>query len=830
MIRRSMFTIFLLFFPLILCAKTAQYLHVTSGTQVSVFLPADAIKINLDLPKTGADKASLKIYDFDDKVLYSKSFAGGEMKKSQGLAFPFHIFGVFRAELSLHDKENKRIQSEETTFARIRDVRLKSLRPDSPFGIGAYYAMRFSPEELPVAARLQNMLGAAWDRDELLWDIVEPEKDKWTWDRTDRTVKAAHDHNILILGLLDYWGKWTTPLTDQGNADYARYVKKVVNRYKPDGEFVKEQGWKDGYGITRWEIWNEPATFWNGSGAQFGRLLKEACKAAKEADSNATVFFSEAGNIFNSAVIAEAGIDSLDGVTPHYYCPPRTPEEGDMDQGMVETVRSFEKLGVIGRPFWVSEFGWHSTMDPGQMRHQAVCLVRAHIYGLAAGLDKFFWYNFLNDDRNKEGQHFGLVNREDFTPRFGFGAYAAMVYFLDGARFYKKVEILKPARIFVFEKENGSVTVLWSSGARGSLTLPLPRRASLYDIMGNRISHFEIPLRPDPVYLETPDTDPATLAYAISEAEITGISSAEMKILPLTSSLDNNPPINILIENVGKKPIHGELMLTPPEEWTVNTGVLPVDPITSGSKSEISFSFALMEKRFDNRYKINAVFREKSGEEAVATTELSELAALYGSPKIDGDPGDWREDARFIYLDTQDKAVGLVPYMDWNLSARASLLWDEKYLYFLAIVRDNAFSQDHTGELIWEGDSIQLGFDASLKKNKEKPGEGKYLYGLAKTKKGFETWTWPVEGKTENKPAPEIKFFFQSPEKDVYVYEAAIPVELLSPLEMKEGARFGFTLLVNDNDGGGRRGWLEWTPGIGTGFNPNYFTIFTLVK
>jgi hypothetical protein len=81
-----------------------------------------------------------------------------------------------------------------------------------------------------------------------------------------------------------------------------------------------------------------------------------------------------------------------------------------------------------------------------------------------------------------------------------------------------------------------------------------------------------------------------------------------------------------------------------------------------------------------------------------------------------------------------------------------------------------------------------------------------------------------------DRPASEIKFAFASPEKDTYVYEAAFPKELLAPFQMKEGAQFGFTFLLNDNDGGGRRGWLEWTPGIGTGYNPRYFTRWTLVK
>ncbi len=31
------------------------------------------------------------------------------------------------------------------------------------------------------------------------------------------------------------------------------------------------------------------------------------------------------------------------------------------------------------------------------------------------------------------------------------------------------------------------------------------------------------------------------------------------------------------------------------------------------------------------------------------------------------------------------------------------------------------------------------------------------------------------------------------------------------------------SLLVNDNDGKGRKGWVEWTPGIGVTKNPSQF-------
>lgn len=809
----------------ILPAAPPKYLKLIPQSAPAVFILGEKIELDFDLTKSGAEAASLEIEYYNDRTVYSKNFNANDLKTSRTIIIPIKLFGVFRCRLSLKDRENNIIETDEITFARIRDVSLKTPLPDSPFGIGSYFAMRFNPQELALGVKMQQLLGATWNREELLWDIVEPQKGKWTWGKTDRMVKACHDHNILILGLLDYWGKWTKPFTDESYNDYANYVKKVVERYKPGGVFAMEQGWEDGYGITHWEIWNEPATFWTGSGEQFGRLLKEAYKAAKSADPTCRVFFSEAGEGFNKGVVRVAGSTSFDGVTPHYYCPPRTPEEGEVDKNMANTPGNFEKLHVTGKPFWVSEFGWHSTMDPGQMRHQANCLVRTHVYGLAAGLDKFFWYNFVNDNKNKNDQHFGLVNREDWTPRFGYGAFASMVFFLRNCAFYEQVSLLRPVKIFVFEKGLGSVTVLWSSGAAGSLSLPLPRRSKLFDIMSNRITNNPIPLGPDPVYLVAPDTSAESMAYALREANVNGISSAELRFLPLLGSLKNRPGIRIMIENIGQKPLEGTLDLAPPEGWILSQNTLKVDQISSGNARTLEFSFSGMKLNPDNRYKFQASFKDTRGSKAISSDELSELVALYGSPEIDGNPADWKN-ARYIHLDTPDKAVGLVPYMDWNLSARVAAMWDKENFYFLGIVRDNAFHQDRTGETLWEGDSFQIGFDTSP----EQKDAGKHLFGLAKTQKGFESWSWPVAGKSESRSVPEIKFSFTSPEKDVYIYEAAIPKTLLQPLEMKEGARFGFTILLNDNDGGGRRGWLEWTPGIGTGFAPKYFTRGTLVR
>jgi hypothetical protein len=45
-------------------------------------------------------------------------------------------------------------------------------------------------------------------------------------------------------------------------------------------------------------------------------------------------------------------------------------------------------------------------------------------------------------------------------------------------------------------------------------------------------------------------------------------------------------------------------------------------------------------------------------------------------------------------------------------------------------------------------------------------------------------------------------------------YEAAIPWSALGVTGMQAGRRLAWSMTVNDNDGEGFRGWLEWTPGV----------------
>ncbi|MBN1902842.1 hypothetical protein JW926_16080, partial [Candidatus Sumerlaeota bacterium] len=175
-----------------LWAAPPKYLHLLPQSAPTAFLPGEKIELCFDISLSGADTALLEILDYMDQTVYSRNLLANDLGSSGAFTIPVPVklYGVFRSRLSLKDKNNI-LETDELTFARIRDVSLKTPLPDSPFGIGSYFAMRFNPEELKVGARMQQLLGAAWNREELLWDIVEPEKGKWTWDKTDRTVKAC---------------------------------------------------------------------------------------------------------------------------------------------------------------------------------------------------------------------------------------------------------------------------------------------------------------------------------------------------------------------------------------------------------------------------------------------------------------------------------------------------------------------------------------------------------------------------------------------------------------------------------------------------------------
>ena len=148
-----------------------------------------------------------------------------------------------------------------------------------------------------------------------------------------------------------------------------------------------------------------------------------------------------------------------------------------------------------------------------------------------------------------------------------------------------------------------------------------------------------------------------------------------------------------------------------------------------------------------------------------------------------------------------------------DLSARFRVDHDRDYLYLTFAVTDDVPRQQEAVSELWKGDSLQLGFriplpDAPLMARTELDAaltpDNPAVY-LRESQAGF-----PV-GKIT---LPELTV---KRDGNITNCKLKIPAKLLGTKAFEPSARIGFSLVINDNDGKGRKGFLYRGNGIGVG-------------
>lgn len=223
-----------------------------------------------------------------------------------------------------------------------------------------------------------------------------------------------------------HWNKYWRPVK---MADYADFVRYVVNRYSAKGVHV-------------YEVWNEPNLkhFWPSgpSASDYVSMLKPAYAAIKQADPGATVVLG--GLSKNDAVF----MDNLyrAGAAPYFDVAAVHPYSGAVDPTTcwndpltgapakdafcgIEAVRStMVAHGDSGTPMWLTEFGWSTAsstygvteLKQAEFLTKAFAKLESYPY-----VTKAFWYTFRNvywlkDDPSSFGANTGLI-RTDFTAK-----------------------------------------------------------------------------------------------------------------------------------------------------------------------------------------------------------------------------------------------------------------------------------------------------------------------------------------------------------------------------------------------------------------------------
>ncbi len=280
---------------------------------------------------------------------------------------------------------------------------------------------------------------------------------------------------------------------------------------------------------------------------------------------------------------------------------------------------------------------------------------------------------------------------------------------------------------------------------------------------------------------------------------------AEVKIKSLCSSLT----------------MEGSVKITAPAEMLPTSAERKFVLAPGG---EIVFYYPIPEKTIQNVMGVTAEVNCGNGEIITKEALLDFTSAAYTKtpPKIDGviEQGEWNS----VWVGASDKK-DVLQISDWrgpsDLSFGGAMQWDKDNFYLAAVVTDDYHSVLYTpsgAKNMWRGDSIQFGIDDHAEINSmdkvrfteiaiaEVPDEGDVA---CRYKSAYELPT----GVNVDKAQLAIK------RMDGYtVYELAIPwSELFYEGYVPDPDKaYHFSLMANDNDGSGRRGWIEYCSGIGT--------------
>ena len=151
-----------------------------------------------------------------------------------------------------------------------------------------------------------------------------------------------------------------------------------------------------------------------------------------------------------------------------------------------------------------------------------------------------------------------------------------------------------------------------------------------------------------------------------------------------------------------------------------------------------------------------------------------------------------------------------------DLDASFRIAYDKKNLLLEVSVTDDIPSNDYHGNRLWNGDSLQLAFSALDRREKGPAGTE---YALALTPQGPEVFREASQLDLET--PTQVKLDAKRSGTKT-VYRITVPFAEIG-VDPKPGIPIGMSLVVNDNDGKGRKGYLHWGDGIANGKNSDLY-------
>lgn len=153
-----------------------------------------------------------------------------------------------------------------------------------------------------------------------------------------------------------------------------------------------------------------------------------------------------------------------------------------------------------------------------------------------------------------------------------------------------------------------------------------------------------------------------------------------------------------------------------------------------------------------------------------------------------------------------------------DLSVRAAARWETGKLLLAFDVADDAHDNAKAPADLWQGDSVQVAFDVHEDSGVGYDSVDDHEINFALVGGTASVFRFKGPAGATSAPAASVVRAGGRTRYEIALTNAEVP-----GITWSEGAKIGFSFLVNDADGSGREGWREFTPGIGMRKAPAFF-------
>lgn len=266
-------------------------------------------------------------------------------------------------------------------------------------------------------------INLSWVLNGVHWPTIEPDKDNYNLEAYDDfMVQMANRNENLILSIGNYWPLWIED-SEQLKIEIAEMTKRVVKRYKPNGEFSQENGFGN-YGCSYWELINEPnlpCCGWGYHGANqpvnsalYAEIVSVMHEAIRQEDPNAKIVLGGLSSsnehqgpiAFLDDLYSYGAINAFDIIAYHPYG-----EHNDLSIPLAAIEAKMQEYGDQ-KPIWITEIGEPNLNDNDPVKDSQVEVFNA-IVAQDDLVPAIFWLGLVDLPIN---QTWGILDG-NLTPR-----------------------------------------------------------------------------------------------------------------------------------------------------------------------------------------------------------------------------------------------------------------------------------------------------------------------------------------------------------------------------------------------------------------------------